>query len=303
MSGFAGSLRSRNGGAVPPPDALAFYLPFHYFYPKWWGIYLIAEGVLELAKILRENSNYHLSLDECWHAARIFLWGHEQYHLCVESFATRLEVTHRKPLYRDGFERYYRQTANSDQWIEEALATAYGMERCERAFQKDRQDVLRLALMTYVESTPPGYNKAPKFLGPRFKVGQQQLAEDSHRLAVPNAGAKPPALWATFPHGFHPFRRINSRVCFLVHRHSYLAERTHLNLRYLTYPGLKKRLEKIAQCRFLRNGKGSHEIWKCPCGRPFPVPRHPGDLARGTLAKIIKQAGLDMSVEQFIGAI
>jgi len=31
-----GSPRSRDGGAVPPPDALSFYLPFHYFYPEWW---------------------------------------------------------------------------------------------------------------------------------------------------------------------------------------------------------------------------------------------------------------------------
>src|SRR5262245_37613392 len=22
---------------VPPPDAFAFYLPFHYFHPVWWG--------------------------------------------------------------------------------------------------------------------------------------------------------------------------------------------------------------------------------------------------------------------------
>jgi hypothetical protein len=33
------------------------------------------------------------------------------------------------------------------------------------------------------------------------------------------------------------------------------------------------------------------------------VPRHPGDLGEGTVAKIIKQAGLSMSVEQFMQAI
>src|SRR5262249_27460033 len=64
MSGFAGSLRLRTGGTVPPPDALAFYLPFHYFYPKWWGIYLIAEGVDELAWILSKNSGDRLSPNE-----------------------------------------------------------------------------------------------------------------------------------------------------------------------------------------------------------------------------------------------
>jgi len=44
---------------------------------------------------------------------------------------------------------------------------------------------------------------------------------------------------------------------------------------------------------------GNHEVWRCPGTKPFSIPRHPGDLATGTLSKIIKQAGLAMSVEQF----
>jgi predicted RNA binding protein YcfA (HicA-like mRNA interferase family) len=74
-----------------------------------------------------------------------------------------------------------------------------------------------------------------------------------------------------------------------------------LHLRYLRYKDLKKKLEKLGECTPLRQ-KGSHEIWKCPGGKKFPVPRHPGDLKKGTLAKIVKQAGLGMSVSEFMGA-
>ena len=39
----------------PPPDALAFYLPFHYFHPVWWGVYLLLEGVERLATFIEDE--------------------------------------------------------------------------------------------------------------------------------------------------------------------------------------------------------------------------------------------------------
>jgi predicted RNA binding protein YcfA (HicA-like mRNA interferase family) len=287
---------------MPPPDALAFYLPFHYFFPEWWGIYLIAEGVAELARILLSHSQMQLTSAEAWHEAKFFLWGHEQYHHCVESFATRLEVTHRRPLYRCGFEAYYQRTAGKEEWIEESLANAYGFGRSARAFHPTRRTIVRSALWKYIEGTSDGYRQGLKYLDRRFDDGEQFLAEESHRSALPQIPAKAKALWSTFPHGFNPFRRINSRVCYLVHKDSSLAASMQLRVRYLSYRDLARRLEKIAGCTAVRQGKGSHEIWRTPTGRSFPVPRHPGDVARGTLAKIIKQAGLSMSVEHFVGA-
>jgi predicted RNA binding protein YcfA (HicA-like mRNA interferase family) len=50
---------------------------------------------------------------------------------------------------------------------------------------------------------------------------------------------------------------------------------------------------------FDRPAKGSHEIWFNPATRArTTLPRHPGDLPRGTLRAIIKQTGL--SVNQFL---
>ncbi len=44
---------------------------------------------------------------------------------------------------------------------------------------------------------------------------------------------------------------------------------------------------------FDRQRKGSHQIWRNPeTGRRTTIPRHPGDLPEGTVAAIVKQAGL-----------
>lgn len=63
-----------------------------------------------------------------------------------------------------------------------------------------------------------------------------------------------------------------------------------------------RRLEKLAHCQWHRDGDGSHQIWKTPTGATFPVPRHPGDLKPGTLLKILKLAGLSMSLQEFASA-
>jgi predicted RNA binding protein YcfA (HicA-like mRNA interferase family) len=95
---------------------------------------------------------------------------------------------------------------------------------------------------------------------------------------------------------------VTSRVNYVVHRHLTLAERLGLNLRYLRYGDLSDKLRRLAGCKIAREGRGSHEMWETPHGHRFPVPRHPGEFHRGLLASIIKQAGLPMSVSEFIQA-
>jgi hypothetical protein len=54
---------------MPPPDCHAFYLPFHYFYPIWWGVYLLYEGVLwlrdEIIRRVRQRSRVSPSIRGC----------------------------------------------------------------------------------------------------------------------------------------------------------------------------------------------------------------------------------------------
>ena len=60
-------------------------------------------------------------------------------------------------------------------------------------------------------------------------------------------------------------------------------------------------LEQLAGCELVRSN-GSHNIFRTKTGRTFPVPRHPGDIGTGLLRKIIKEAGLNMSVLEFMQA-
>lgn len=258
-TGFSGSFCRDWDSAYPPPDAYAFYLPFHYFYPTWWGIYLIHEGVSAFADILAKHSGRALNRIEYMEAARIFLFGHEQFHHETESFATRLEVTHRVPLYQAGFEDLYRRTYLTDDCMEEALANAHGVRRVLKAFEHPQvKELLEHALASYMDGCPPGYRVGFQYVGKaQFEKGRRELAERAHKQALPHIKSASFSLWRSFPRAFHPFRTRNGRVNFLVHRNSPLAGRLELSGRYFRYKNVVRQLKKIAGCEFVRSN-GSH---------------------------------------------
>ena len=67
----------------------------------------------------------------------------------------------------------------------------------------------------------------------------------------------------------------------------------------MTYREVTSRL-RAAGFVFDRQAKGSHEIWYNPqTRRRTTVPHHPGNLPRGTLRAIIREAGL--TVDEFLG--
>jgi hypothetical protein len=62
---------------------------------------------------------------------------------------------------------------------------------------------------------------------------------------------------------------VTSRVNYVVHRHSTLAERLGLNLRYLRCGDLSDKLRRLAGCKIAREGRGSHEMWETPLATGF----------------------------------
>jgi predicted RNA binding protein YcfA (HicA-like mRNA interferase family) len=61
---------------------------------------------------------------------------------------------------------------------------------------------------------------------------------------------------------------------------------------------VKELLRKLRRAgfEFDRQAKGSHEIWiHAQNRRRVTIPVHPGNVAKGTLAAIIKEAGLSIS--------
>lgn len=297
-------------GFFPPPDALAFYLPYHFFYPIWWGIYLTFEGVNIFANYIFEKTSNGISIEDAVLASQVFLYGHEAYHHNVESFATRLEITHRVPLYKTSFLDVYSQSMEDPDKCtefydpgEEALANAYGFLKVHNVFSKDKskQKNINSAVESYIEGCSPCYRQALYYLKKnKFRIGECNFAELNQIASFQNQ--KDEKIWLAFPHAFSGITRISSKVNYIIHRDSPIVQRHNLHLRFIRYPDLKKKLEKLAKCIYVRPGKGSHEIWKSPIGNKFEVPRHPGDLKKGTLRNIIKQAGLNMSISEFLQA-
>ena len=70
----------------------------------------------------------------------------------------------------------------------------------------------------------------------------------------------------------------------------------HILDEFISYNKLARKLRE-KDCEYIRQGKGSHEIWRGPKDK-FSVPRHPGDLKRGTVMSIVRKAGFDFSLSE-----
>jgi predicted RNA binding protein YcfA (HicA-like mRNA interferase family) len=291
-----GAPQSHGGGpTMPPPDCLAFYLPFHYYYPAWWGVYLLFDGVVWLAGEIIRRSNGAVSPRGAMQAARLFLYYHEAFHHKTECFATRLELTHRRPLYKTGFERLYQQTVGKPACLEEALANASALND---GHKRIRDSIVDQALIGYVQASPPGYNRGDQIRGV-FRKERCEFAEANQRICLPHLPPKRPDVWHTMPHMFNGIANIKSQVNYVIPRSSPLAMR--LPLRGLPSPAqLAKKLGVLAGIQFVRHD-GNHDIYQTPTGKTIPIPRHPRDLGRGLLRKILSEAGLGMGIEEFCG--
>ncbi len=288
---------------VPPPDALGFYLPFHHFYPDWWGIYIIAEGVSELAEWLKANGRGELSYATSVGLAYRFIYWHEAFHHSVEAFASRLEVTQRKPVFRTGVRDVRARLVPPDP-TDEGLASGFAFQKCDTWLRNTsgERDIGLQTLYEYIERQPPPYNAAGAFVSTtEWQDGRDWFAEQVQREARSDLPDLPSALWRMFSHAFTGFMRSSSRVHYMVRRDSPLHQRMSQHGLFLRYREVADRLRKLG-CREVRSGQGSHVIWAAPNGKRAPVPaqgRH--DLAPGTLRAILRQLGIQLALSQFGG--
>lgn len=279
---------------MPPPDCLAFYLPFHYYHPTWWGVYLLLEGVVWLAGEIVRRSNGSVSKHLAMQSARLFLYYHEAFHHKTECFATRLELTHRRPFYKTGFERLYQKMIGTEQCLEEGLANASALADSNK---KLSDSVINAALEEYVLDSPPGYDQGVR-IRKDFHPQRCAFAEENQEICLPHLPVKHPDVWRTAPHMFNGIANINSRVNYVIPKSSPLAAR--LPFRPLLPPTkLVKKLRELVDLEFVRNG-GKHDIYRIPSGKRIQIPRHPRDLGRGLMRKILRDAGLEMSLEEFM---
>lgn len=308
---FSGSPQEWGDSKLPPPDALAFYLPFHFYYPDLWGIYITLEGVGRLMRYLRAHSGFDwgemgwkLSQRKAEASARLFLYYHEAFHHNVESMATRLEITHRQPLYRRGFLNLSRRTFLTSEATEEALANAYAFKKVSQVFKKKgwSTDVIQSGLRQYINDQPPGYNRGMEFVkDDAFVEKRNEFAEANLRESLP-LRKKEKTLWNLFTYAFYGICKINSHTNYLTRKDSSLLESDDLNEYYIGYHDLKDKLDGLVGLNFKREGKGSHEIYETDAGDSVTLYYTTGDVPKGTLNSILKDAGVDMNVHEFLRA-
>ena len=281
---------------VPPPDALAFYLPYHYYHPHWWGVYILFDGLVALARYILDHAKPRPSINEALRAAHRFLHYHEAFHHSVECFATRIELIDRKPHYRSGFDRVYRSSYGTNNCLEEALGNA-AAARWVR--QKIKNPAIDLAIQDYMAKQPPGYNQAHLYLdNDAFIDGRNKFAELNRSTCY---GAMPhgtQSIWDATGHLFHPMANIRSRVNYLVPKGSTLFDRISGVRPALPANKAIKKLEKLAGLKLVKHGS-NHDIYEASNGHKVPIPRHRKDLGKGLLLDILKQAGLDISWSEF----
>lgn len=281
---------------APPPDCLAFYLPFHYYHPTWWGVYILFEGAQWLSNEIIRRSRGAVSRRTATRAARLFLYYHESFHHKTECFATRLELTHRKPFYKSGFERFYQRTIGTVNCLEEGLANAVALSDTLNSTKNKDVDC---ALVDYVKDSPPGYDQGEVIRGNFFSV-RCNFAEENQQICMPHLPKIHSDVWRTAPYMFNGISNIKGRVNYVIPRSSPLLAR--MPFKPLLPPNkLIKKLKEMVDLEFLRNG-GNHVIYRTSSGKIIPIPRHPRDLGRGLILSIIREAGLDMSLNEFMEA-
>lgn len=151
------------------PDLLAYYLPFHFYGPKTWGIYMLESGVVRLATSLSPAAAW----PELLEAVFLALLVHEQFHASAEAGATRMESLVGREVHRH---------AASDvraRLREEAMANAQAARSIRKAFPHVSPALERLMVQW-----PEGYRDFARFLGQADQSrGFEEVAEEYRRYA------------------------------------------------------------------------------------------------------------------------
>lgn len=290
------SVASTSGQPVSPPDSLAFYLPYHYYHPQWWGVYVTIEGVAFLSQVFQR---YGCGSSRATKAARYFLYLHEFFHHKAESFATRLEVILGYPAYRAGIQRRFSEVFGTDDCLEEALANGYAYVQLKRLLSRDDDwAVLDQAVQEYIHLSGPGYRMGLNYLAQSdLSAGEDDLSEEYLHHVIGNP-SRNPLIWRMFSHALTGTTTQKGRANYVISRHSPLIDRLSLRGRLLSYRKLREQLKRDG-CEKIREG-GAHEIWRCPNGKTAPLPRHRGDIPLGTAKAIMKQFGQPLNFSQLL---
>ena len=206
-------------GSYPTPDAFAFYLPFHRYPESCWGIYVTPEGVLFYAAEIASRTGT-LSIAQCCVVARLFLYYHEFFHHVVESFATRLEVDRRQPLYVGPFETLYRAQWKAGDVDEEALANGYALQRVKKTLAGKWSKMARReamdALVDIVAGMAFGYERGATLVAETAHVNARCEFAEKNYAAYDGSRSKRSAIWLSADNMFRGLENVKTQAWYLV---------------------------------------------------------------------------------------
>jgi len=299
--------QSSGGPHLPPPhvfDALAWYLPIH-FYGPGWGIWIREDVVIELAASLRSRLplQRRYDLDVVWgciRAALGVLFLHEAFHHKLESFAIRLEIVEHRKRYAPYTDRVFTpiaQTHPTDLFEESlACADAYRRPRSEQPYSRGLPPDVRSEryewLKDWFPTLPPGYDQANLYLTSEYEPALNHLASQVHE-AVEHPMRRPEE-WDLAPQsvrGLFDCQRV-ARVLVPIGTRPFVPwfNRAPRPLSIST----TKLASSLQQDGYtlLKGGKGSHLKLKAP-GRPMIIlPANREALSPNVLSTVAEALGL-----------
>ncbi|MEI6403502.1 MAG: hypothetical protein WCP59_15090 [Actinomycetota bacterium] len=294
---------ARRNMHLPPPadvDALAWYLPFHYFGLDW-GIYIKEQSVFDLAGLIYEGMHRprmtHRLAQDLSRMALTILYLHEALHHKVESFATRLEMARLQPAYRHYKDKVVRAVAGTDDHLEEAVACAEMLTRLgEEAYRKGVAPQTWAATKRFVKEWIPT-------LLPGYRLGLEHAGDPSRWLLqthVSEASYRPsrvPTDWALADNmlrGFFDKDAIAHAIVPAGLTPTIPWLDTNDRLVSVSTNRLVKHIRKdFGYVEIAGRGKGGHRWFECPTpGYPsFPLPPNRESLSPVVLRTVAEALG------------
>jgi len=316
---------------VPVVDVFGFYLPWHRFDENSWGIYIFAEGIVALGKILHRMGKGLLPLNECNFLARAFIYHHEAYHNKVESFSSRLEVINRQPVFNKAVSKLYLGNGFSTKnslimrpgciYHEESLANAYAFKKCQAIFskypkfqRKNLQTLARIVLYHFICKSPAKYKDAKDIIfrpphyffdtksdaNRRFEEVESIFNEEIlNKTMFPSISN--PRLWITQTKLMDPTLRRNSSYSYVINKKSKLASRLRLAVHYLSRKKLIKILKRETGGSINEKTGGKHPGKFILGSQKVPIPGNRNrEIKIGTAESILKELGISKNIKELL---
>ena len=153
-------------GLPPPIEAIAYYLPFH-FYKSEWGIYLRASGIVSVASMLASALGTGVTQDLLDVAYRILL-QHERFHFSSEVACARVGLLFQTIPYPDYF------NDGGATALEEALCNAHAF----RTALRKQPPTVRQKVKKWMQSQGNGYRDFDRCLTPSRFLKWVRIAID-----------------------------------------------------------------------------------------------------------------------------